>query len=317
MRIIYYLGLAAMLLFYSDNVYADVPEVVFEQALDVQMNGVSWLRTVISPFDSDRPDQTYKVYTHLMDFEGAFPLTKGVGGRYPHHRGLFIGWNHTHMGGRVLDTWHMRAGRTGPDRERFVCQQWTAWENLVSEDAAATHAARIDWFVDGESPFIEEVRTLRVFPIGDSMRAVDFQTSLNSLSGSIELRGDPQHAGMQIRMAQEVADNEDETGYILPPGARVLESDVVEGAWWACGSMPIRGKRYWVLHMTSPKLVTGEPQYSIRKYGRFGAFFEPVLQEGVPLRLAFRIVWSEKPLDQDRCGELYRIYAEAETQAIP
>lgn len=289
---------------------------VFEQGLDVQVNGVTWLRTVMTPFLASHPEYTYKVYTHLYDFERGLPITKGPGGKYPHHRGLFIGWNHTHIGGTILDSWHMRASRSGPDKERFATQEWVEWLQLDADENSATQVARIHWRIAGEDPFLEEIRTLRAFSIG-SLRAVDFVSSLRALTGDIALRGDPQHAGMQVRMAQEVVENEQETQFILPEGAQVRENDVVDNTWWACASMPVRGKRYWVLHLTSPALATGIPQYSIRAYGRFGAFFEPELKEGVPLDVAFRIIWTEQALDQEQCAELFRQYSESVAEAAP
>ena len=65
---------------------AGEPQYVFEQGLDVQVDGVAWLRTVITPFYVEYPELHYKVYTHLYDFAGALPITKGDGGKYPHHR---------------------------------------------------------------------------------------------------------------------------------------------------------------------------------------------------------------------------------------
>lgn len=284
---------------------------VLEQGLDVQVNGTAWLRTLITPFDAEHPELHYKVYTHLYDFAGALPITKGDGGKYPHHRGLFIGWKDTRVGDRLVDTW----SRSSSGGKLPGFQQWVEWTQLAADAHGATQAARIHWAVEGGAPFMEEMRTIRAFSAGDGLRAADFRSVLRSLGGNIALRGDPQHAGMHVRMAQEVADNEAETQYILPAAARVLEDDAVEGAWWVCASMPVRGKRYWVMHMTSPRLPTGIPVYSIRKYGRFGAFFEPDVAQDRPIDAAFRIVWSETPLDADRCETLYREFAGSEGKA--
>lgn len=61
--------------------------------------------------------------------------------------------------------------------------------------------------------------------------------------------------------------------------------------------------------MTSPGLPSGIPLYSIRKYGRFGAFFESQVEEDKPLVAAFRIIWTDTPLDMARCEELYQNFA--------
>ena len=273
--------------------------------MDVRVGGITWLRTLTSPFDPENPELHYKVYTHLYDSEGVFPITKGTGGKYPHHRGLFIGWRETQVGDRTLDSW----SRSGSDTKVLACQQWAAWKELAADAEGARQKALIQWFVEGEPPFMEEERTIRAFCPGEGLRAVDFTSRLKSLGGTILLRGDPQHAGMHVRMAQEVAENESQTQFILPGKARVAGEDVVEGAWWVCASMPVRGRRYWVLHMTSPSLPSGIPLYSIRKYGRFGAFFESQVEEAKPLEAAFRIIWADTPLDMARCEELYQSFA--------
>ena len=216
------------------------------------------------------------------------------------------------MGDRLVDTW----SRSSSEGKVPGYQQWIEWTQLASDAHGATQAARIQWAASGGASFMEEMRTIRAFEAGVGLRALDFRSILRSLGGTIELRGDPQHAGMHVRMAQEVAENEGETRFILPEGARALEDDTAEGAWWVCASMPVRGKRYWVLHMTSPKLSTGVPVYSIRKYGRFGAFFEPDVAEGKDLEAVFRIIWTETPLDQERCEALYHDFAAAETGEV-
>lgn len=280
----------------------------FEEGLDLRLDGVTWLRTVTTPFDPDRAELTYKVFTHLYDFEGAWPITKGAGGRYTHHRGLFIGWNHTLVGEDAIDTWHMRRGRSGLLREQPAHQQLAEWLEQHADADGAVHTARILWAAEGVEPFIEEERRIAARTGADGMRVVDFVSTLNTLAGPIRLRGDAHHAGMQVRMSNEVVDNEDETVYILPEGAERADNDIIPGIWWMCGSMPVRGTRYWVLHMTAPDLVTGAPDYSLRKYGRFGAFFEPDLEPGAPLRLAFRVILSKEPLDQAQCQALYDAY---------
>ncbi len=299
-------------LLYSGCVQAGPPVYTFEQGMDVQVDGVTWLRTLITPYDARFPERYYKVYTHLYDFEGALPVTKGIGGKYPHHRGLFIGWRKTYIGERLVNSW----SRSDSGKETSSSQQWVEWTNLSADAHGALQAARIQWFVDGEDPFMEEERTLRAFSLGDRLRAVDFRSTFTTLGETVLLQGDPQHAGMHVRMAQEVADQESETCFVLPKQARVLDNDVVEGAWWICASMPVRGVRYWVMHMTSPRLPAGVPLYSIRKYGRFGAFFESEVTELKPLETAFRIVYSDEPLEQDHCEALYQAFAQEEMKDI-
>ena len=282
----------------------------FERGLDAKLDGKTWLRTVTTPFDADNPELAYKVYTHVYDFDGAYPITKGAGGKYSHHRGLFIGWKTTRLENDTVDTWHMRTGRKKSGRDVYVHQQLAEWRALESTKDRVSQTAHILWAAEDMDPFIEEERTLTAYPGEGGMRVIDFASTLHTLAGPIKLQGDAHHAGMQIRMSNEVVDNEKETEYILPDGAERIENDNVKGAWWACGSMRIGGKRYWIMHLTSPDLVTGEPIYSLRPYGRFGAFFEPDLTPESPLCLKFRIVVSETPLDKAKCEALYEHYSD-------
>jgi len=262
--------------------------------LPIEVGGNPWLQTQVTPFDPKDAETTYKVYTEILSFDGKSTITKGPGGKYTHHRGLYLGWKDTLVDGQDLDTWHMSNS----------IQQL----NRVVSNKDGEQALIVDWkSLDGK-PFIEEQRTISARAEGD-LRVIDFSSTLTALEHEIQLKGDLQHAGMQIRMAQEVAEHEATTQYILPAGAQTFEDDKVTGAWWACCSCEVGGKRYWVLHLSSPSTPGGVPVYSIRKYARFGAFFEPTLKPKTPLPLHFRVIVSERELDQVACQALYDAYA--------
>ena len=74
---------------------------------DVLFDGKTVLRHM-NEWDPARRDITYKPYTHVFDFEGKEPITKGPGGDFTHHRGLFIGWNKTQLDGKSYDFWHCK-----------------------------------------------------------------------------------------------------------------------------------------------------------------------------------------------------------------
>lgn len=262
--------------------------------LPIQIDGKTWLQTQVTPFDPKDAETTYKVYTEILSFDGKAPITKGPGGKFPHHRGLFLGWKDTLIDGQDFDTWHMTN----------AIQQL----NRVVSNKDGEQALAVDWKTLDGKPFIEEHRTISAHAEGD-LRVIDFGSTLTALEHQIQLKGDLQHAGMQVRMAQEVAEHEATTQYILPAGAQTFEDDKVTGAWWACCSCEVGGKRYWVMHLSPPSTPGGVPVYSIRKYARFGAFFEPTLEPKVPLALHFRVIVSERELDQAACQALYDAYA--------
>lgn len=272
----------------------------FEQRLDLKVDGTTWLSTITTPLDAAHREQTYKVYTHIYDFEGSAPITKGAGGKFTHHRGMFIGWKDTIVQGRDIDTWHM------PDN----AQHHVAWKELESSAEHGRQVEEIEWRDDSDRTFIKELRTIAARADAEGRRIVDFTSNLASLAGTIQLKGDLQHAGMQVRLANEVSEHEDSTLYILPEGAEELDDDKVVGAWWVACSAVVQGKRYWLIHMTAPDIPTGRPVYSIRRYARFGAFFEPELTEAAPLTLRFRVVLSQTELSREVCEALYKTYAD-------
>ena len=277
--------------------------VAAEEAYDLLVDGRPWLRTMIAYDNSSKAarEKTYKVFTHIYDFDGQNFLTKGAGGKYTHHRGLFIGWNKTHVAGQEYDTWHMTD----------CYQRHVEWLDPKTGSESSRQSEVIEWCELNGEPFIREVRTITAKPGADGMRIIDFSSELTSLKGTIQLRGDLQHAGMQLRLANEVSRHEDSTRYLLPKGAEELHDDEVVGAWWVVCSAVIDGERYWIAHMTSSMHPLGVPVYSIRRYARFGAFFEPDLEEGVPLRLSFRVVVSDREIDARKAQALYVEYTAA------
>lgn len=274
-----------------------------DESVDLVVDGTPWLRTMITPYDDASPEareQTYKVYTHIMDFDGGQPITKGPGGLYPHHRGLFIGWRETHVGRTTYDTWHM------PDcYQRYAGKTWE-----VSGSNWAGHTVHVEWCDLEGHPFIDEYRTITVRSAPGETRVIDFYTQLTALERDITLRGDSHHAGMQVRLSNEVSEHQDATEYILSKGSEALPNDEVANAWWAVCSTDIGGEHYWVMHMTPPTHPYGVPMYSIRPYGRFGAFFQPNLVTRQPLKLRFRVVVSKHPIDAARAEGIYQLYCE-------
>lgn len=269
--------------------------------LDLLYAGKVWLRTMVEPYNPADREATYKVYTHIFDFEGVEPITKGPGGKYSHHRGMFIGWKQVQVGEKTYNIWEMRDGYQIHD----------AWLATEAQQEAARQVQRIRWNTNDGEPIIEEVRTISTRSEAGGVRMFDFASSLKTAQGPVLLRGDLHHAGMQVRLADEVSRHEESTQYILPDGAQELEGDKVVGAWWVCCSAEVRGKRYWIIHMTPKDHPTGEPVYSIRRYARFGAFFEADLEPGTPLDVRFRVAVSQDELSRAECERLYAEYLES------
>src|SRR5690606_25160901 len=103
-------------------------------------------------------------------------------------------------------TWHM------PNST----QKHVSWDALEAGADAGKQVEQIDWLNDKGAPIIHEVRTIATRAGDNGMRIIDFKSDLASMAGAIELKGDSHHAGMQLRLADEVSEHEDSTQYILP-----------------------------------------------------------------------------------------------------
>ncbi|HYE99262.1 MAG TPA: DUF6807 family protein, partial [Planctomycetota bacterium] len=68
------------------------------------------LRYMYAPLDEsskEARERTYKPFHHVFDPAGTRLLTKGAGGQYTHHRGIYYGFNKVTYGdGRKADVWH-------------------------------------------------------------------------------------------------------------------------------------------------------------------------------------------------------------------
>ena len=120
--------------------------------LDLLFDGRRVLRYQFA-FDDASPErrsETYKPYVHVFDETGQRTLTKGSGGLYTHHRGIFLGFNHLHHDGSVYDFWHMKD----------VTQQHQRMLKRSADGARAELCALIHW-VDGKGrTLVAEERTV-------------------------------------------------------------------------------------------------------------------------------------------------------------
>src|SRR5436190_7584765 len=80
---------------------------------------------------------TFKPYHHVYDPSGKRLMTKGPGGLFPHHRGIFFGFNRISYGeGKKADTWHCN----NKESEQHV-------ETLLEEvgPVLGRHRVKINW----------------------------------------------------------------------------------------------------------------------------------------------------------------------------
>lgn len=257
------------------------------------------LRYMYEPLDDstkERIQETYKVFHHVYSPDGKEKVTKGPGGLFPHHRGLFYGFNRISYDGKTADSWHCKEG-AHQSHEQSVVQ--------VSGPVFGRHLVVVNWRGKDGKAFAQELREMTAYKVNGAT-LIEFNSRLESNGSKIRLDGDPQHAGFQFRASQRVPDEtKAKTFYIRPDGKgepgkfrnwsnKKDESKVN----LAHVNLPWHALNFWIgennytccyLDLESnPK----ESRFSERDYGRFGSYFEYELAPDSPLDLTYR-VWLQ------------------------
>jgi hypothetical protein len=255
-------------------------------AIDL-MDGDRRVLRYMHAYDASTPErlcETYKCYHHVFDGEGEHPLTKGPGGLYTHHRGLFIGWNRLTVKDQDYDFWHMKG----------VTQRHAGMIELLAGPDAARHTALIHW-CDGEGRIvIAERRTVRAVRADATVIVLlDFSSELTAEAGDVRLDGDPEHAGFQFRAHNDVAEGPPEMKATYVFHAEGIDPKTDTNLPWAAMGFALNGKRYWVQHINHPLNPSPTVYSAYRDYGRFGAFPRAELGMGETLTLRYRLLIGE------------------------
>jgi len=233
-------------------------------------------------------------------------ITKGPGGLYTHHRGIFFGYNHVYTNERQIDIWHARNG----ERSEHV-EVLKEFEGPVM----GGHIVRIQWKNHDGEEFLEEEREIRVFRQSEEAVIVDFQSTLNTVNGPVRLDGDRQHAGVQFRAAQYVADHSDQTAFIRPanlshigPNEEIEGEDMMDLPWNAMHFV-VDERPYTVAYLTHPS-NPGDAEMSERLYGRFGEFFRYEVTADNPLQVRYRFLIKSGNLNEDEIERHYSTFSD-------
>ena len=249
---------------------------------------------------------TIKVYHHLYDRTGTVRLTNGPEGRFPHHRGIFYGFNRISYDGQQADVWHCRNGES---------QQHVANLGHDAGPHFARHKVRVNWNGRDGKPFATEERELAVSAPKAGWQ-VDFVSTLTTDREKVRLDGDPQHAGFHFRAAQDAEKSPKETYFLRPDGKGELGKEVnwdprgkkgpVNRPWTAM-SFVVAGKRYTVVYLDHPDNPK-EARQSERAYGRFGTYFEYDLTKDRPLKVRYQLWVQEGEVTAEQCEVLSRAF---------
>jgi len=248
--------------------------------------------------DETTKHNTYKVYNHVFDETGEKMLTKGPGGQFTHHRGIFIGFSKTSANGKRCDTWHMRGSVQKHDK-------------IVKKTAGpvlARYTALIKWNQGEDTPMISEQREITVYNQGDSaILLLDFRTKITAVSSDVILDGDPEHAGCQYRPHNDVSKNKS-AKYLFHKDGLNLKKD--KDLPWAALTYSLNDKQYHVQHMSHPSIPKGNTYSAYRNYGRFGAYFKKPVAKGETLELRYRFYVAKGDMpDRKEFAQRYTAFA--------
>jgi hypothetical protein len=210
-------------------------------------------------------------------------ITKGPGGLYTHHRGIFFGFKTDHG-----DFWHC------PDvsqrHEKFLTDQEFAGP-LSARSVAVTN-----WIDKAGKAAFRDTRAMNAWRVSPDELVLDYDIKLETLTGKVEhIAGDAHHAGFHFRASNALTDptgKDKKNGaahYDRPATAKLIKDDVWEGCTWVNCTFDVFGRKYSVLHLdhpSNPRPTT----YSTRGYGRFGAFFTSDVEPDKPLNVKYRLI---------------------------
>lgn len=250
----------------------------------------------VYPYDTstkERAFATYKPFHHVYGPGTKTEITQGTNGtQFPHHRGVYVGWNKTGFEGTQLDFWHCTKG---------AHQKHMKFVELSGDKESARMVAEIHWNDADSKPVIIETRTLaaRVESTTKGWQ-LDWSSKLTSQRGNITLEGDRQHAGFQFRAAPEVGAKA-AARYVRPAKFEQKPEAIQVGdagsppphidLTWFAMTYPIGDQRFTVEYFDNPNLPK-PALFSERPYGRFGTYFKTQLAADKPLELKYRLVIS-------------------------
>ena len=264
-------------------------------AVEVKLDGKQIARFV-------HGEGQFKPYLHVFGDEGELLTNAGLDdkgkpdGLFPHHRGIYIGWNKITSDLGTFDLWHFNNGGK---------MSVAKFDKLDGGKDAATLVATIEWRGGkkddaGSDLLLTETRTLVISRPDGKRTRVDAKFELKA-ARDLTLGGDLQHAGIHFRGAKEVSTRNKETSYLwqpdLPgPGGKVASTELQ----WCRLLFPSGEHWYTSTELNAP----GNPveELSWRDYGRFGFFFKKSLKKDETLRVSYRFLIErvEAPADKPK-----------------
>lgn len=282
--------------------------------LDLKKGDRIIIRYQYEPIDASTPErraETYKPFHHVYDWEGKETITKGAGGKFPHHRGIYYGFSrcsYTDKSGKEfnkIDTWHCKKAY---QRHNYIMQQ-------TADAEKANMISSISWFSNEGVEFAQEKRTMNVRFNEQEDLILDFFCFVAPLFPKMKLDGDPQHAGFQFRANNEVATSTaKQTYYIRPktgkaePGKTINwsaknDTEATRNLPWKAMSFVTGGERYTTLYIDN-KRNPKPARYGERDYGRFGSYFATEISQESPLIVQYTLIIRKGEMTPEEIEQL-------------
>ncbi len=271
------------------------------------------VRYVYAAMDPDRREETHKPFHHVYDTSGKAFITKGPGGKYSHHRGIYFGFSKCSLVNAAgqqesIDTWHSRKGYS--EHVELI-------EQATPQAGGGVHKVKIEWRSDESGTFITEERRLAIAETEFGLQ-IDFRSTLTTDLDEVKLGGDPQHAGFQFRASNQVFASTSSQTYFVRPGTgqgkpgqtinapKTLSAPEIPGTRnlpWKGMSVVVGGDRYTIVYLDHPD--NPKPaDYSERSYGRFGSYFEATVTPSAPVTVNYRLFIKPGEMTADEIAAL-------------
>ncbi|MEM7262529.1 MAG: DUF6807 family protein, partial [Planctomycetota bacterium] len=187
------------------------------KSLDLKIGGQPVLRYMHTPFDKADIELTKKPFHMVYSPDGKRFLTKPHGGLFPHHRGIYFGYNRCRIGDKGsknnADIWHARDGEHTIHVDTL---------EKIEGPVAGGHVLKIHWNDRQGKTFAEETRRLVVYSQAGGQRLIEFDTTLRATDEPVDLKGDPPRApSCRTPAAQCGPDHRVRVGRVPPYPVRV------------------------------------------------------------------------------------------------
>jgi hypothetical protein len=265
--------------------------------------------------NKETANPTTKPYHHLFAPDGKTIVTNSNQGIYPHHRGIYFGFNNiSYDGKKSADVWHCRKS------------EHTSHEKVLAAEAGplfGRHTLQIAWVGQDGMTFANEKRELCIYNVAGGT-LIEFDSTLTTPLDKVHLDGDPQHAGFHFRASSAMEKNTKETFFIRPDGKGEPGK---EQNWlpkgkggpvnlpWNAMSFVLDGNRYTVVYLDHPNNPK-EARQSERAYGRIGTYFEYDLTKDKPLKVQYRLWFQNGEATVPECEALSKAFTTVPTVKI-